>query len=46
MGVFFKVEGMVGPVNGGLQVAEDGIDSSETLHVRAFATLTNNFTLL
>ena len=44
--VFLEVEGMVGPVDGVLQVAQDGIDPGKTSHVGAFAAFADNFTLL
>ena len=44
--VFLEVEGMIGPVDGVLQIAQDGIDPGKTSHVGAFTTFADNFTLL
>lgn len=46
VGVFFEVKGMVGPVDGVFQVAQDGVDPGKTSHVGAFAAFADNFTLL
>jgi hypothetical protein len=46
LSVFLEVEGMVCPIDGGLQVAEYGIDPGEALHVGAFATMTNYLPLM
>ena len=44
--VFFKVKGMISPVDGGLQVAKDGIEPGKTFHVSALTSLANNFALM
>ena len=40
--VFFKVKGMIGPVDGSLQVAEYGVDPAKAFHVGAFTAFANN----
>ena len=46
MSLFFEVERMVGPVDGGLQVSNNGVNPGKARHVRALATFADNFTLL